>query len=386
MEQKAEKKIKKANMLIEARYKHRYTLHEQKTIIWILSNISNTNIMEEQYGISIKDYAGYLNISPNHIYKEAKKIAVKLVSKALQIKEENGWIVCSWFSCVRYDKGILYLSVCPQLKPYLLHLKELYTTYQLRNVLILTSIYAIRVYELLVQYLKIGYREIMLDDLREMLGIQSGELKQFVHFRDKALVRAEKEINEKTDISFTWKSVKTCRKIISIKFFIKSKQFAQKTQIQKELPKHMLEQVARNKIKAELENELKNIGFNEKELFKLIEEVGVDKIEEKYGYLKFHKETIRRPKQWLINAIRNDYNVGDMFIEQQSEKNNELREKMFALKRKITEYRLGVESAIAQKVPTYKKQQESLLANATKEFKQLEKECPNFFSNERQKS
>ena len=50
--------------------------------------------------------------------------------------------------------------------------------YQLENILSLSSFYAIRIYELLKQYEKIGKRGINIKELRGYLGIKEGEYKR----------------------------------------------------------------------------------------------------------------------------------------------------------------------------------------------------------------
>ena len=59
-------------------------------------------------------------------------------------------------------------------------LKEKFTSFKLENILYLNSSYAIKIYQLLTQYKKIGERVITLDELRSTLGIL--ELKAYVAY------------------------------------------------------------------------------------------------------------------------------------------------------------------------------------------------------------
>ena len=63
------------------------------------------------------------------------------------------------------------LSFHPDLKPYLLMIKEGYTKHYLAAVLNLNSSYAVRIYVLIKQYEKIGSRTVTVDEFREMLQI-----------------------------------------------------------------------------------------------------------------------------------------------------------------------------------------------------------------------
>ena len=354
-------KILKSNALISARYKQKYTLHGQKTILWILSQIDKNDIdNNDEYTLSVKEYSDALGIDPSYIYQEAQNIAEKLMSKILSIKEENGnWIVCAWLSGMRYENGTLYVSIYPPLKPHLLALKSNFTTYQLKYSLELSSTYAIRIYELLSQYRTIGNRIIDVGELREMLGIQPGELKQFVDLRNGVLNIAQREINAKTDIAFDWKPIKTSRTITRIKFLI-----TQKARLLDEDKKDMLT------INDELKASLLKIGFNEKELAKLITDFGENKIGEKYEYLSFQKK-IKLPKQWLIKALVDDYNVADMNIEKVSTKQKEQHKLLKEQEIKINDYLGALNSPLAEYDDTFKEEQEKLLTEARLKYKEM---------------
>jgi len=89
-----------------------------------------------------------------------------------------------------------------------LELKEKFTSYQLENVVRLNSVYSIRIYELLKQYERIRKRKLTLEELRYFLGIEKDKYIQYGHLKNKVLLVAQKEINEKTDIQFTFNEIK----------------------------------------------------------------------------------------------------------------------------------------------------------------------------------
>ena len=95
----------------------------------------------------------------------------------------------------------IILRFDPNLRPYLLQLKENFTKYQLENVLSLSSFYAIRIYELCKQYETIKERTIEIKELKEILDIKAKSYNIYNRFKEKVLTIAEREINEKTDIS-----------------------------------------------------------------------------------------------------------------------------------------------------------------------------------------
>lgn len=294
------KNIIKSNSLVSARYTQRYSLHEQRTILYLLALIDENNIQKNEYEVGIKQYAEFLQVDPSYIYQEAEQIAKKLASKAIKIEDTNGgWIICSWLSGMRYKDGKLYLSVYDGLKPYILNLKSNFTKYQLQYIMQLNSSYAIRVYEILSQFVKIGSRTVELEVLREMLGIPQNELKQFVHFKATVLEISQREINTKTDIHFEWEPIKQSRKIVGIKFSINKKT--------KNLPENIID----DKIRVDLEK----LDFNISEIGKLCKDYDQELICEKIDYLHFNlknKKEIKEPKRWLISAIVENYNTSDM--------------------------------------------------------------------------
>jgi plasmid replication initiation protein len=93
-------------------------------------------------------------------------------------------------------------------------------TYQLKNVIRLNSIYSIRLYELLKQYEKIGYRSFEIDTFRDILQISKGY--RYNNIKN-LILKSQKELSEKTDLSFTFKESKQSRKVVSITFYIEEK-------------------------------------------------------------------------------------------------------------------------------------------------------------------
>ena len=92
-------------------------------------------------------------------YTEIKEITKDLMSKSIEIPQaDGGWLLANWISSAKYIKGegIIDLSFSPDLKPYMLQLKNQFTSYQLSNILSLHSTYSIRLYELLKKWQHLG--------------------------------------------------------------------------------------------------------------------------------------------------------------------------------------------------------------------------------------
>ena len=106
------------------------------------------------------------------------------------------------------------------LKPYLLELKSNFKVYELQYVLNMNSEYAIRIYEMLKQYEKIGSRIFIVKDLQEILHVPVSYKKKYIDFRIKVLDISVREINKHSDLIVSYTPVKMGRSVHSINFTI----------------------------------------------------------------------------------------------------------------------------------------------------------------------
>ncbi|MEN9460370.1 MAG: hypothetical protein RIS84_390, partial [Pseudomonadota bacterium] len=79
-----------------------------------------------------------------------------------------------WLSSIKYltDEGKISLCFSQKMLPYLSELKGTFTRYELKHVGNMTSIYGIRLYELLMQWRSTGTREIEIDWLKQRFQIE----------------------------------------------------------------------------------------------------------------------------------------------------------------------------------------------------------------------
>jgi len=210
------RKVTKANKLIEARYK--LTLNEQRLILAYISLLSPDGEDFPTVRIKVKDLIEVLELDTQKYYHELKTILKRLRSRVLEIPMNDGYMVTGWIDMARYyeKKGEIEIRLSKELKPYLLRLKEAFTTYALRNVLRLRSSYSIRFYELFKQYEKIGKRRLELEELRQILKIEPDEYKKYNDFKRFVILPAQRELKEKTDIYFDFKEIKSGRKVMSL--------------------------------------------------------------------------------------------------------------------------------------------------------------------------
>jgi len=204
--------VTKSNVLIEANYKLGAT--EQKIILSLASNIQPSDSDFKTYTLSVKDFHKFLGLKGSPKYSELRAITKQLMQKVFEVKIENKVIQVSWLSYVAYneDEGRIEIRFDPFLKPYLLQLKREFTSYKLENIVKLKSSYAIRIYELLKQYEKIKERTFQVKELRELLGTND-IYPAYANFKQRVLNPALKELDKKTDISFSFEEIKHGKKV-----------------------------------------------------------------------------------------------------------------------------------------------------------------------------
>ena len=101
--------------------------------------------------------------------------------------------------------------------PYLSMLKEQFTKYPLVSVSSMSSIYAVRLYELLKQWSAVGKREVNLDWLKQQLEIQN-EYQRMFDFKKYVIEPAITQINKHSDLQVSYTQRKTGREVTHFTF------------------------------------------------------------------------------------------------------------------------------------------------------------------------
>jgi plasmid replication initiation protein len=220
--------IRKANELVEARY--RFDIWEMRVFAKMLMSIEHEDKDFSKYNIHINELLRDFNlVNAGDNYTAVKEAVQKLQTKIIEIEKDTPEGV-KWFSTPllistegfknTQDGNYISVQFHPTLKPFLIELKERYLQYDISNLWGLSSMYSIRIYELLKQYERIGKRHFDVENLRVILGLEETEYKLYGHFKDKIVLKAQRDLLEVTDISFTFTEVKKGRKVVGLTFFI----------------------------------------------------------------------------------------------------------------------------------------------------------------------
>lgn len=299
--------VTKSNKLITSNYD--LSLQEQKIILTLASMVQPNDTEFKEYEFKIKDFMELLDVKDKSKYTEVPKITKELMKKVFEIREGKKIIQISWLSSAVYEMGAgtVTLKFDSNLKPYMLQLKELYTSYKLENVLSLRSKYSIRLYEILKSNLFKKVIEIEVEELKKMMGAKEKTYNTYSNLKSKILIRTQKELNSITDINFTFEEIKTGRKVTSIKFTIKKKKdICSEICATKEEPeeeKHI--NIDNIKLVKSIIHNINDDGANK--IFNAANG-DIEKIKEKYSIISNFK-TVNNLTGAMIQAIREDWTI-----------------------------------------------------------------------------
>ncbi len=224
------KLIRKANELVEARYK--FDIWEIRVFAKMLTLISSDDKDLKRYDISVSDLLSDFGLhDKGDNYQAVKDAAKRLLTRVIEIERDTPEGV-QWFATSMLvgtegfkntaERNVVRVQFHPDLKPYLLELKERYLVYDIRNLWGLSSVYSVRMYELLKQYEKIRKRRFLVEDLRLILGIAENEYPLYANLKQKVILKAQKDLEKFTDITFELEEEKDGRKITAVTFHIQS--------------------------------------------------------------------------------------------------------------------------------------------------------------------
>ena len=217
---KKSKLVVKHNSLIRSRYD--YTLAELRLVLTVASMIGPEDEDFRDYVVRTKDFSDLVESSHKDEYKRLQDLGEMLLSKTLKIPEPDGFVICNWFSSFKYinGEGTITVRFDPVLKPYLLQLQEMFTKYNLENILRFKSAYSIRIYEIAKSWEARGEFNYPVEEFKEMIGAAK-KYTAYYDFKRYVIERALKEINSLSDIRLTFKEKKLARKVTDLVFTIK---------------------------------------------------------------------------------------------------------------------------------------------------------------------
>ncbi len=240
--------ITQDNRLIYSRYGD-MTTNELKVFYWIISKLNPMTDQEfKKFEIPISELFTTLEHKDdtNH-YTYIRKLCQSLGKRTftddtLSIdpitgKEINGFFVMPIFQILHYtDKqAVIYCELNKYIRPYLLGVKERFTSIPLDQILRLRSNYTIRIYQILLSEIKQNKKFLRLNlaYLQNTLEVPKS-FYDWGLFNIKVLKQAQKEINTITNLTlFEIKTFKTGKKITEIEFHFDYKTHEESQSVEK---------------------------------------------------------------------------------------------------------------------------------------------------------
>lgn len=216
--------VVQSNRLIEAHY--RLSLQEQRIIKWMVAQIHQDDEDFKDYTLTVKEFSELANIEKDGAYIELQNVIKSLQSHVLFIKPPHDKLFsCNWFYYCEYGSqyGSITLKFAPELKPYLLQLKNDFTSIPLSFFFSMKCKYTPRLYEACFRFIDTGVRLISYLDLRNLLGLKKEEYPNFNNFKQRVLTPAVKEINIKSDITLDCTEQREGKKVEKLQFDIAKK-------------------------------------------------------------------------------------------------------------------------------------------------------------------
>ncbi len=216
------KLVVKSNDLVEASY--RLSVPEQRLVLTAISKVDRFRTIsdQEKYEVTASELAQMSGCHVKTAYRDLQSACEQLFERRVMIYEDGKKTVTRWVQAVTYSEGAAELRFSTPIAPYLTNLKAQFTQYCLSDVAKMSSAYAIRLYELLVQWNGAKSREVEIEWLREALQLE-GKYSATKDFRARVIDMAVQQINEFSPLTVSYSQRKTGRRVTHLVFKFQSK-------------------------------------------------------------------------------------------------------------------------------------------------------------------
>lgn len=229
IENKKECMVLKTNRLITAIEK--LTLSETRLIqLAIVGAREYGGLYENQpLTVTAKSYAETFNTTIENAYKILLEAEERLFEQKFYYLDDGEKVKSRWVNEVKYKKGSpsLEITLSRSVINEIINIdgyERFFTTYRLSQTSDFTSIYSLRLFELLMMWSKAEKTPIYeLQAFRKQLGIEDHEYQKMGNFKARVLDTAVNEINERTEVKVSYEQHKVKRKIVGFSFTIKPK-------------------------------------------------------------------------------------------------------------------------------------------------------------------
>ena len=240
--------VTQANELVRSRQDD-LSLLEAKLIRLVIAQVVKEDTDLKTYTCKASQLAEFLGISRQAVNKARGKAEVEignkdssetvsdleafcknLMRKTIHIrrkgsKGKSSFKMFQWVSSADYEDGVITIKLHDDLKPYLLGLNELFTSYGYEEILKLHTYYAIRLFELLYSYSSMAAQNedsevvIEIEALREYFNCID-KYPQTGDFIKRVIKTAKEDIVNNTNLPCEYFPIKERNRITKIRFVV----------------------------------------------------------------------------------------------------------------------------------------------------------------------
>lgn len=185
---------------------------------------------EKPLELSARRYASAFNVTDDAAYLALIDAEDSLFKRQFTLTNSDGTTTKSrWIQDANYRKGegrifVTLTRVVIQEVIRIDGVEQYFTQYRLEQTSKLSSVYAIRLYELLMKWQSVGKTPVFkLETFRAQLGLGVNEYCRMGNFKARVLDLAVEQINKYSDIKVKYEQEKIGRKIEGFKFSFKQK-------------------------------------------------------------------------------------------------------------------------------------------------------------------
>ena len=222
-----QKLIRQHNAITKARYE--MSALEKNILYMLLAQLREEDLPSKIYRIEITELQKITGRDVDHI--QFSRTTKKLVGRLLHTHyDEDKELSLNILSSGEYKRnsGAIELELSQEIRMFLFALKNNFTQFGFAIALSLKSKYSKRIYEMICQYKDTGILRISITELKARLCLTDTKTKKDKYpkyglLRAKVLDVAQKELDAKSDVTFTYEAVKTGKKYTHLTFTIRRK-------------------------------------------------------------------------------------------------------------------------------------------------------------------
>jgi|LauGreDrversion4_2_1035121.scaffolds.fasta_scaffold308134_1 plasmid replication initiation protein len=225
------RKVYKSNKLNKASFAN-YNLNDYRVYLNAIALIGGVTAqgkylqpenVSREYRLTAKEFSTQFNLDIKNSYRILKQAADKLISTSIKVEKPELFQTWRINICeiVKYNEheGTIDILFTSSIMEYLKQRTKNFTLYNLKEVADLTSIYAVRLYEIVQQFnTTTGMIINTIAQWREIFGITEQEYPRYPNLKQKVFMQAMEEINTKTGYQLTMTEEKEGRKVARVRF------------------------------------------------------------------------------------------------------------------------------------------------------------------------